>query len=154
MAIIDNSSLTIPNKWNWSRSNCVYIAWNLNDSLQIIAKGMIAGGKGGSIVNISSLAAKVGLDHHAVYCKSINFLCLFAKILLLLRLWVRVKVTTVLQPSYICFRSVFLTVHRMSNFTSCCTASELITERSHLSLDHILIFRSWFLQFLEHSLCI
>ncbi|XP_046736950.1 L-xylulose reductase-like [Diprion similis] len=35
---------------------------------QVAVKSMIAGGKGGSIVNVSSQASKVALKDHAVYC--------------------------------------------------------------------------------------
>jgi L-xylulose reductase len=37
---------------------------------QECARGMIAGGKGGSIVNVSSVAAQVGTPLHAAYCAS------------------------------------------------------------------------------------
>jgi L-xylulose reductase len=37
---------------------------------QECARGMIAGGKGGSIVNVSSMAAQVGTPLHAAYCAS------------------------------------------------------------------------------------
>uniref|UniRef100_A0A1B6KAD0 L-xylulose reductase n=1 Tax=Graphocephala atropunctata TaxID=36148 RepID=A0A1B6KAD0_9HEMI len=35
---------------------------------QVVAKGMIAGGKGGSIVNISSQASQAALKDHVAYC--------------------------------------------------------------------------------------
>jgi L-xylulose reductase len=37
---------------------------------QECARGMIAGGKGGAIVNVSSIAAQVGTPLHAAYCAS------------------------------------------------------------------------------------
>ncbi len=37
---------------------------------QVVARGMIARGKGGSIVNLSSQASMVGLADHAAYCAS------------------------------------------------------------------------------------
>ncbi len=49
------------------------IAVNIRAALvvsQVVAKGMIARGDGGAIVNVSSQASMVGLAHHASYCAS------------------------------------------------------------------------------------
>eukprot|EP01125_Pyxidicula_operculata_P003448 TRINITY_DN142_c0_g1_i1.p1 TRINITY_DN142_c0_g1~~TRINITY_DN142_c0_g1_i1.p1 ORF type:complete len:251 (-),score=26.39 TRINITY_DN142_c0_g1_i1:45-797(-) len=37
---------------------------------QVVARGMVSRGKGGSIVNVSSQASMVGLDRHVAYCSS------------------------------------------------------------------------------------
>ncbi|KAK3580735.1 hypothetical protein CHS0354_005745 [Potamilus streckersoni] len=37
---------------------------------QIVAKGMVERGNGGAIVNVSSIASKIGLRDHAAYCSS------------------------------------------------------------------------------------
>jgi len=37
---------------------------------QIICKGMVSRGKGGSVVNLSSQASMIGLDKHVAYCAS------------------------------------------------------------------------------------
>ena len=47
-------------------SRCAYLYTDLFS--QVVAKGMIARGKGGSIVNVSSQASKIALAEHAVYC--------------------------------------------------------------------------------------
>ena len=38
--------------------------------VQVVARGMAEKGTGGSIVNISSIASKIGLNLHAAYCPS------------------------------------------------------------------------------------
>ena len=40
--------------------------------LQVVAKGMIAGGQGGAIVNVSSVASLVALNDHSSYSESVN----------------------------------------------------------------------------------
>jgi len=37
---------------------------------QVVSKGMVARGKGGVIVNVSSQASSIGLDKHVAYCAS------------------------------------------------------------------------------------
>ena len=38
--------------------------------LQVVAKGMVARGDGGAIVNVSSQASKIALKDHLAYCAS------------------------------------------------------------------------------------
>ncbi|KAK2183758.1 hypothetical protein NP493_296g00031 [Ridgeia piscesae] len=37
---------------------------------QVVAKGMVARGQGGAVVNISSMATRIGLQDHLAYCAS------------------------------------------------------------------------------------
>ena len=46
---------------------CLHVAVRV----QVVAKGMIARGKGGAIVNVSSVASLVALNQHTSYCESL-----------------------------------------------------------------------------------
>eukprot|EP00058_Branchiostoma_floridae_P010074 XP_002595562.1 hypothetical protein BRAFLDRAFT_200739 [Branchiostoma floridae] len=50
---------------------------------QIVAKGMVERGSGGSIVNVSSLASKCALKEHTSYCTSKGALDIMSKVMAL-----------------------------------------------------------------------
>jgi NAD(P)-dependent dehydrogenase (short-subunit alcohol dehydrogenase family) len=73
--LVNNAAITIPQPFLETTVEALNATLTVNLHAvmvvsQVIAAGMIQRGKGGSIVNISSLSSKVGLEDHAAYCAS------------------------------------------------------------------------------------
>ena len=73
--LVNNAGISIPEPFlqtkaeSFDRTMSVNVRAALIVS-QVVARGMIARGKGGAIVNLSSQASMVGLADHAAYCSS------------------------------------------------------------------------------------
>lgn len=73
--LVNNAAITIPQPFLETTVEAFDATYAVNTRAvlivsQVIAAGMVRRGKGGAIVNISSLSSKVGLEDHAAYCAS------------------------------------------------------------------------------------
>ena len=73
--LVNNAAITIPQSFLETTVEAFDATYAVNTRgvlviSQVVAAGMIQRGKGGAIVNISSLSSKVGLEDHAAYCAS------------------------------------------------------------------------------------
>jgi NAD(P)-dependent dehydrogenase (short-subunit alcohol dehydrogenase family) len=73
--LVNNAGVSIPQSFLETTIEAMTrtLAINLTAAMvigQVVARRMIAGGRGGAIVNLSSQASKVGLQDHTAYCCS------------------------------------------------------------------------------------
>lgn len=73
--LVNDAAITIPQPFLETTVEAFDATYAVNTRAvlvvsQMIAAGMVRRGKGGAIVNISSLSSKVGLEDHASYCAS------------------------------------------------------------------------------------
>ncbi|HEY4383158.1 MAG TPA: glucose 1-dehydrogenase [Ktedonobacteraceae bacterium] len=73
--LVNNAAITIPQSFFETTVEAFDATYAVNTRAvlvisQVVAAGMVRRGKGGAIVNVSSLSSKVGLEDHAAYCAS------------------------------------------------------------------------------------
>ncbi|HTK08811.1 MAG TPA: glucose 1-dehydrogenase [Ktedonobacteraceae bacterium] len=73
--LVNNAAITIPQSFFETTVEAFDATYAVNTRgvlviSQVVAAGMVRRGKGGAIVNVSSLSSKVGLEDHAAYCAS------------------------------------------------------------------------------------